>query len=111
MRKSAYVIFVAILVSLQAAICSTARPNTFTGSVSSSAETGEDIDLGDLTLPDKLMGPVGGAIGGFMSHHHRPVGGIPPRGAAVIRPGGSLGTAVSSSTTPTTTTSPPSTSK
>lgn len=72
MRKSAYVFFVGILVSLQAAICSTSSPNTFTGSTSSSTVT-EDFDIGDLSLTDKLMRPVGGAIGGFMSRHPRAV--------------------------------------
>ncbi len=102
MRKSAYVFFVAILVSLQAAICSTASPNTFTGSTSYTAFT-EDFDIGDVSLTDKLMRPVGAAIGGFMSRHPRPGVGLPPRGAVVSRPAAIV--VVTSSTT-----LPPSTS-
>jgi hypothetical protein len=97
MIKSAYVIFVAIIVCLQAAICSTSRPNTFTGTGSTVVE--EDLDLGGCD--DKLMGPPVGAVGGFMSRG-RPIGGLPPRGAP---PRSGVVNATPSTTTTTTTSS------
>jgi hypothetical protein len=92
-----YVIFVGLLVAIQAALCSTASPPQFSSSSALPGHDEADIDLGGLEDFDKLSHPPVGAIAGMKPHHKF---GSQVNGVIKLAQGTTAGTTPATTSTP-----------